>query len=44
MTRHSRVSPLFRLLIAGAVVGAVAGAYPAHVASTTDPSETLKTG
>lgn len=30
--------------LAGAVVGAVAGAYPAHVASTTDPSETLKTG
>ncbi|MFT3888098.1 MAG: ABC transporter permease [Arachnia sp.] len=28
----------------GAVVGMLAGAYPAHVASATDPAETLKTG
>lgn len=37
-----RLVPLSAL--AGAVVGALAGAYPAYVASATDPAETLKTG
>lgn len=30
--------------VAGAIIGALAGLYPAHVAMVTDPSETLKTG
>ncbi len=30
--------------IGGAAIGAIAGVYPAHVASTTDPAQVLNTG
>lgn len=30
--------------VGGAAIGAIAGVYPAHVASTTDPAQVLKTG